>query len=75
LQAGVAATAHLVHGLDVTFAVAALFGVAAFVMVGFLVHLRPAGADEKAPVAREAADEVELVDGEGFGWSDPELVA
>ena len=38
-----------VHGLDVTFGVAALFGIAALVMVGFLVHLpgaEPVGADD-----------------------------
>ena len=71
---------HMVHGLDVTFAVAALFGIAALVMVGLLVHLpgteqveAPDGEQERALQSAEA--EFELVDGEGFEWSGPELVA
>ena len=76
----------MVHGLDVTFAVAALFGFAALVMVALLVHL-PARAtgvavadeaedDAEDERARESAGaEFELVDGEGFEWSGPELVA
>jgi EmrB/QacA subfamily drug resistance transporter len=77
LKAGAAVPTHLVHGLDLTFAVAALFSVAALVMVALLVHL-PGDEPAEAPdVAREQAAqaEVELVDGEGFGWSGPELVA
>jgi EmrB/QacA subfamily drug resistance transporter len=83
LKAGAAVPAHLVHGLDLTFAVAALFGVAALVMVALMVHL-PATVQAEATVsdeadmerARDAAcAELELVDGEGFEWSGPELVA
>lgn len=80
LQAGAGVPVHLVHGLDLTFAVAALFGVAALLMVGFLVHLpgaEPVGADDAddAVAAVPAAVELELVDGEGFEWPGPELVA
>jgi len=83
LKAGASVPTHLVHGLDLTFAVAALFGIAALVMVARLVHLpapeRPgaSGSDEgDLERAREAAgEEFELVDGEGFEWSGPELVA
>jgi hypothetical protein len=83
LKAGSGVPTHMVHGLDVTFAVAALFGIAALVMVALLVHLpgaEHAGAPEPdeddAERAREAAvAEFELVDGEGFEWSGPELVA
>ena len=83
LKAGASVPTHLVHGLDVTFAVAAVFGVAALVMVARLVHLpaperpRASGSDEgDVERARAAAGaEFELVDGEGFEWSGPELVA
>jgi len=83
LKAGASLPTHLVHGLDVTFAVAAVFGVAALVMVARLVHLpaperpRASGSDEgDVERARAAAGaEFELVDGEGFEWSGPELVA
>jgi hypothetical protein len=67
LGSGVVASASLVHGLDVTFAAGALFGILALVMVAALVHLPP------APAAPQV--EAELVDGEGFEWSEPELVA
>ncbi len=75
LKDGVAATGTLVHGLDVTFGVAALFGLAALVLVALLVRL-PAG--ERATLSNRSGDEceeLELVDGEGFEWSGPELVA
>jgi hypothetical protein len=82
LKAGSGVPTHMVHGLDVTFAVAALFGIAALVMVGFLIHLPGTGrADspdveaERALQAAAAEAEFELVDGEGFEWSSPELVA
>jgi hypothetical protein len=83
LKAGTGVPTHMVHGLDVTFAVAALFGLAALVMVGFLVHLpgtdRTESPDLESERALEAAvaaqAEFELVDGEGFEWSGPELVA
>jgi EmrB/QacA subfamily drug resistance transporter len=85
LQAGTGVPTSLVHGLDATFAVAALFGIAALVMVALLVHLpapvragatAPDDADADAERAREAAcAEYELVDGEGYEWSGPELVA
>ncbi len=82
LTAGAGVPLHMVHGLDVTFAVAALFGIAALVMVALLVHL-PAPERGEASVseevdlerARAAGAEFELVDGEGFEWSGPELVA
>src|SRR5579863_4079238 len=45
LKAGVTSTTALVHGLDVTFGVAALFGLAALAMVSLLVRL-PAGDHE-----------------------------
>ncbi len=72
LKVGGSTTATLVHGLDVTFGVAALFGLAAFAMVAFLVRL-PAAAE--AVLTQSEFDEVELVDGEGYEWSGPELVA
>jgi hypothetical protein len=75
LRAGVGSAASLVHGLDVTFAVAALFALAAMVMVATLVKL-PAPRPRLAQASGEAeALGVELVDGEGFEWADPELVA
>jgi hypothetical protein len=80
LKAGAGVPTHLVHGLDITFAVAALFGIAALTMVALLVHLpgteevESSEADEDK--ARDVATrEFELVDGEGFEWSGPELVA
>ena len=80
LKAGTGVPTHMVHGLDVTFAVAALFGIAALVMVGFLVHLpgtEPTGSPRRRvrACAPGRAAEFELVDGEGFEWSGPELVA
>jgi EmrB/QacA subfamily drug resistance transporter len=75
LKAGVAATATLVHGLDVTFGVAASFGLAALIMVASLVHLPAAERDAQAIPTVNRSDESELVDGEGFEWFDPELVA
>ena len=74
LQAGDGGTSALVHGLDVTFGVAALFGLLAFVMVGFLVRL-PLTARDGAVGTERACEEFELVDGEGFEWTQPDLVA
>ena len=74
LGAGVGAAASLVHGLDVTFAVAALFALAALVMVATLVKL-PALEPRTTVCAEAEGLEVGLVDGEGFEWADPELVA
>lgn len=74
LQAGAGGTSALVHGLDVTFGVAALFGVLALVMVGFLVRM-PATAKDGAVGTERACEEFELVDGEGFEWTQPDLVA
>ena len=79
LGAAIHDTAPLVHGIDVTFAVAALFGVVAMIMVAALVRL-PASERRHAGASAESADSaesgpLELVDGEGFEWSDPELVA
>jgi MFS family permease len=71
LGTGGAATAGVIHGLDVTFGVAALFGLAALAMVAFLVHL-PAETTNAAPAEREA---FAPADGEDFEWSDPGLVA
>jgi EmrB/QacA subfamily drug resistance transporter len=65
---GPAATASLVHGLDLTFAVAALFGVAAFVLVAALVRLEPRPADD-------AAASTVVVDPEAIEWAEDGLVA
>jgi predicted MFS family arabinose efflux permease len=82
LKAGVGVPTHLVHGLDITFGIAAVFGVAALVMVALLVHLPGTATAGSAEAAAEheraeqaASAEFELVDGEGFEWSGPELVA
>jgi len=59
----------------VTFAVGALFGLAALALVALLVHL-PAAARRpvSVPAEREQAA-FALAEGEDFEWSDPELVA
>jgi MFS family permease len=75
LKDGVAATSTLVHGLDVTFGVAALFGLAALAMVALLVHLPAGGHAVETNASVGECHEFELVDGEGFEWSGPELVA
>ena len=81
LKAGAAVPTGMVHGLDLTFGVAALFGIAALAMVALLVHLpahdagEPAGTDERERAGESVYAESELVDGEGFEWSTPELVA
>jgi hypothetical protein len=84
--AGVA-THTLVHGLDVTFAVAALFAVAAFGLVAALVRLpatEPAAvrvvADEEDENAEEdgftfEVDAAEVCAGDCFEWAGPDLVA
>lgn len=83
LGTGVGAKASLVHGLDVTFGAGALFGLVALVMVAAFVRL-PAPEAVTGEATRGATaslgagndgEEAELVDGEGFGWADPELVA
>ena len=74
LTAGAGGSAHLVHGLDVTFGVAALFAIAALVMVASGPAARTRRTDDAAPSSR-SAQLVELVDGEGFEWSGPDLVA
>jgi MFS family permease len=74
LRAGGAATATVIHGLDVTFGVGALFGLAALAMVAFLVHLPAVGSTATVPGERES-DAFVLAGGEDFEWSDPELVA
>ena len=52
LKAGTGVPTGMVHGLDLTFGVAALFGIATLVMVALLVHLP--GADEVgAPAATD----------------------
>ena len=80
LKAGTGIASHLVHGLDVTFGIAAIFGIAALVMVALLVHLPGAETTESSDAEEErnreaVSREFELVDGEGFEWSGPELVA
>ena len=82
LRAGAGVPTGLVHGLDVTFGVAAAFGLAALAMVGFLVRLPSpgdveAGSVPTAATDRGVCDELEMVDGEGFEWPEPgpELVA
>jgi EmrB/QacA subfamily drug resistance transporter len=77
LRAGGGVPTSLVHGLDMTFGIAGIFGLAALVLVALLVRLPAAGQEGPAlAVASDGpADEFELVDGEGFEWPDPELVA
>ena len=77
LKAGAGVPTSLVHGLDMTFGLAGLFGIAALVLVALLVRLPAAGQDVPAlAVASEVpAEEFELVDGEGFEWPAPDLVA
>ncbi len=75
LHVGAGASTRLVHGLDVTFGVGALFGLAALTMVGLLVRLPGTAGGAASPVNNEPESEAELVDGEGFEWPDPELVA
>jgi predicted MFS family arabinose efflux permease len=75
LRAGVGSATTVVHGLDVTFGVAALFGLAAFVMVALLV--RPPAVDHSVETISAASefDELELVDEQCSDWPEPELVA
>ncbi len=75
LGAGVGADASLVHGLDVTFAVAALFALAAMAMVGVFVKLPAVERHQRAASGAAAAPALELIDGEGPEWPNPELVA
>ena len=56
LKAGTGVPTHLVHGLDVTFAVAALFGLAALVMVALLVHLPGTRQAEAVRTSRDAGE-------------------
>jgi EmrB/QacA subfamily drug resistance transporter len=73
LQRNIGSATALVHGLDVTFAAGALFGLVALLAVAALVRLpQPARSDA---VSIEEGEEAELVDCEGFSWRDPELVA
>ena len=62
LAAGRSHVAALLHGLDTTFAIGALFGFVALAMVALLVRM-PAPASSAAAVDEVA---VELVDEEGF---------
>ena len=71
LQAGVGAASSLVRGLDITFGVAALFGLVAFALVGLLVRLPAPEPGAQAVSVGGEWDEAELVDGEGFEWSQP----
>ena len=66
----------MVHGLDVTFAVATLFGIAALVMVGVPgppapgtepTGWPPRSVESEHALAATGQAEFELVDGEGFG--------
>jgi EmrB/QacA subfamily drug resistance transporter len=70
LRPGAVATPALVHGLDVTFGAGALFGLVALLMVAMLVRLRASGASTS-----DVGATAEQVNGEGFEWSEPELVA
>jgi len=74
LATGVGAPTSLVHGLDVTFGAGALFGLVALVMVAALVRL-PVPDNASAASGGDECEEAELVDGEGFEWPEPELVA
>jgi EmrB/QacA subfamily drug resistance transporter len=70
LGAGEGATPSLIHGLDVTFGVGALFGLVALCMVALLVRLPAA-----APAVDEPLGTGELADGQDFVWAEPDLVA
>jgi EmrB/QacA subfamily drug resistance transporter len=70
LVGGSSATA-LVHGLDVTFTVGALFGALAFVMVAALIRLPRLTSSS---IVTAPIEEIELVDAEGFIF-EPDLVA
>jgi EmrB/QacA subfamily drug resistance transporter len=77
-----AATQAIVHGLRVTFLSGVLFALAAIALIAALVHLPKPDAvgavSARAQMAERdasAATEDELIDGEGFEWLDPELVA
>jgi len=74
LTARSAGSVAAVHGLDVTFGTAAVFAIVALVMVAVLVRM-PAASVDAAEGDRHGAQLVELVDGEGFEWLDPDLVA
>ncbi len=73
LSASTTAHATLARSLDVTFGAGALFGVLALVLVAVFVQLpQPASATDRTELVLADA---ELVDGEGFEWLEPELVA
>jgi EmrB/QacA subfamily drug resistance transporter len=74
LSARNGASATVVHGLDVTFGAAALFALVALVMVAVLVRV-PAAAAGAPDAGHRRVELVELVDGEGFEWTEPDLVA
>jgi EmrB/QacA subfamily drug resistance transporter len=73
----VAASHALVHGLDVTFGVAALFAVVAFALVALLVRLPAIARHEvgAVDVADHERDEAEMGDSEGLEWLGSDLVA
>jgi EmrB/QacA subfamily drug resistance transporter len=70
-----AAPASLVHSLDMTFATGAVFGIVALVLVAALVRLERPAPGLAVGRAHPAVEAAELVDGEGFEWLEPELVA
>jgi EmrB/QacA subfamily drug resistance transporter len=69
--ASLASRAALVHGLHVAFQVGGLFALVALAMVAIIVRV-PAAT---VVVFSEEGVVGELIDGEGFEWADPELVA
>jgi predicted MFS family arabinose efflux permease len=74
LTARSAGSVAAVHGLNITFGTAALFAIAALVMVAALVRM-PEPSVDAAGSDRHQVQLIELVDGEGFEWLDPDLVA
>ena len=63
----------LVHSLDVTFGAGALFGILALVLVAAFVRLPR--TDHAIEGSERVFEGAELIDGEGFEWLEPELVA
>jgi EmrB/QacA subfamily drug resistance transporter len=72
LRAGATNTAALVHGLDTTFTVGALFGLLAIALVGAFVRV-PAPAS--GSLSNHEPSVADLIDNEGFEVLSPELVA
>jgi EmrB/QacA subfamily drug resistance transporter len=74
LGSGVGASASLVHGLDVTFGVGAIFGLIALVMVATLIRLPTATPNLGDMATSGNRQKTEPIDGDGFEWTGPERV-